>query len=66
MGSECLFIKYTKRQIDENYEAPHISYGTLLKKCTCKNCMKEKEINKRTSLNRWGFIIRWKDVVYDE
>jgi len=24
------------------------------------------EINKRTSLNRWGFIIRWKDVVYDE
>jgi len=47
MGSECLFMKYTKRQIDENYEAPYISYGVLLKKCTCKNCMKEKEINKR-------------------
>ena len=44
---KCLFMKYAAQQVDKNFEASYQSYGTLLKKCKCPNCMKEKEIRKR-------------------
>ncbi len=44
---ECLFMKYTREVVDNLdsgiNEPPHRPYGYLLKRCTCDNCMKEKE-----------------------
>lgn len=49
---ECLFITYTREVVDYmdtplDHLVPHRPYGSLLKRCTCKSCMEEKEQNKR-------------------
>ena len=43
---ECLFTKYVRDSVDNNFEGPDISYGTLLRKCTCENCMEDKKSNR--------------------
>ena len=53
---ECLFMKYT-REVVEYLDSPidyppHRPYGYLLKRCTCKNCMKEKEFKKNYDSSR--------------
>ncbi len=48
-AKECLFMRYTREVVDNfgtDYP-PHRPYGYLLKRCTCKNCMEEKEQNRR-------------------
>jgi len=51
MSEECEFVKYTERILEEGFDkAPHYSYGYLLNKCTCEQCMKEKEYRKRYKL----------------
>lgn len=49
---ECLFTKYVREIVDnDNFEGSSISYGTLLRKCNCNNCRKEKEeknVNKKS------------------
>ena len=53
---ECLFTKYTREVVDNldsgTNEPPYRPYGYLLKKCTCKNCIEEKKINKRMELKK--------------
>ncbi len=49
-AKECLFTSYIRGVVDNLdsgiNEPPHRPYGYLLKRCTCKNCMIEKEQNK--------------------
>jgi len=41
--SKCKFFEYTQRQVDNNFNAPYYSYGNLLNRCKCVDCIKEKE-----------------------
>ena len=54
---ECLFMKYTREVVDYmdtplDHLVPHRPYGYLLKRCTCKNCMIEKEQNRKVEEKR--------------
>ena len=53
MTSECLFVKYMDKIVNDdiNFEGKHIGYNTLLRKCTCDKCMKEKASLKRFESN---------------
>ena len=40
---ECVFLKIRRTTLC----LTHIGYDDLLKKCTCNNCMKEKEAKRK-------------------
>lgn len=48
----CLFTKYVGDAVDNPDSKTYFSYGNLLRRCTCDNCMKEKEANRKYQLKK--------------
>jgi len=44
---KCKILEYAARVSDDMEGTPYQSHGQLKRKCTCEECMKEKEYDRR-------------------